>query len=389
MIMAGIEFMGDIPFKDIYIHGTVRDDTGTKMSKSLGNIIDPLDIIGKFGADALRFSIIMITSQGQDVFLSEDKFEIGRNFANKIWNASRFLLMNLEGVKEVDLEKYKKSLTIEDRYILSRLNSAIKDVTKSLEEYRFNEACQSIYDFFWHYYCDRYIESAKLDLYGEDEAAKEKTRAVLMHGLDTILKLLHPLMPYITEEIWQKLDEARGGKGKTIMLEKWPQAETRMIDEAVVKKVEDKYDLIRGARNIRTERNIPPAKEVKFVFKCVSEEAAAFCRSEAVNIKKQIKASEIEISADFVPSGPMCSCVSAIATVYSPLEGEDVAAEKERLKKSMEKLGGAVEGIKKKLMNRSFVERAPKEVVAAEEARLKEYEEKLAKIEKNLELLGK
>jgi valyl-tRNA synthetase len=196
-------------------------------------------------------------------------------------------------------------------------------------------------------------------------------------------------MPYITEEIWQKFNEARGGSAKTVMLEKWPQTDARMIDEAIVRKVEDKYDLIRGARNIRTERNIPPAKEVKFVLKCVSEEAAAFCRAELVNIKKQIKASEIDIATDFVPSSPMSSCVSAIATVYSPLEGDDIAAEKERLRKSMEKLGGAVEGIRKKLMNRSFVERAPKEVVAAEEARLKEYEEKLAKIEKNLELLGK
>ncbi|HRZ87230.1 MAG TPA: valine--tRNA ligase [bacterium] len=389
MIMAGIEFMGDVPFRDIYIHGTVRDDTGTKMSKSLGNVIDPLEIIEKFGADALRFSIIMITSQGQDVFLSEDKFEIGRNFANKIWNASRFLLMNLEGVKDADLGAYRNRLSIEDRYILGRLNAAVRDTTRALQEYRFNEACRVIYDFFWHYYCDRYIESAKLDLYGEDPAVKEKTRAVLMHVLTSVLKLLHPFMPYITEEIWQKLREGMGAAGLTIMREPWPRADETLIDEKVVAQVERKYELIRVGRNLRTECNIPPGVECDFVFKISDPAQAAFIESERVSVVRQLKAKRLDILAEFTPDRPMMSGVSDSGTVYLSLEGNiDIEAEKERLRKSMQKIGEGIEGINKKLTNRAFVERAPKEIIAREEERKKELEEKLAKIEKNLSLLG-
>ncbi|MDP8263460.1 MAG: valine--tRNA ligase [Candidatus Ancaeobacter aquaticus] len=385
MIMSGIEFMGEVPFSDVYIHGTVRDDSGTKMSKSLGNIIDPLDIIEKYGADALRFSIIMITSQGQDVYLSEDKFEIGRNFANKIWNASRFLMMNFEDVSEQKLDNYKDMLTVEDRYILSRMNLTIKNVNKALGEYRFNEACHLIYDFFWHYYCDRYIESAKLDLYSENDKDKIKTKVVLKTVLETSMKLLHPFMPYITEEIWRKLNGESSDTKKTIMHAQWPQVNKVFIDEKIISKVEKKYEMIRCGRNLRTEYKIPPKNEVEFIFKAVSEEGKKFFESEKPNIMKQLKASQFDIVDEFTPDRPMVSNVCETGTVYLSLEGNlDLDAEKDRLQKSIEKLGTQIEQINKKLLNRNFVERAPKEVVEKEENNKKELEEKIKKIETNI-----
>ncbi|MCK4463075.1 MAG: class I tRNA ligase family protein, partial [Candidatus Omnitrophica bacterium] len=204
MIIAGMEFMKDIPFKEVYIHGTVRDDTGTKMSKSLGNIIDPLDIIGSVGADALRFSIISITAQGQDVFLSPKKFEIGRNFANKLWNASRFVLTNLkEDFVKKDLCQIAKdpNLSLADRWILSRFYQALGDFTKSLESYRINDAANRVYEFIWHEFCDWYIEISKVKLYGDDKKARSFAASMLIRILEGCMRLLHPIMPFITEEI--------------------------------------------------------------------------------------------------------------------------------------------------------------------------------------------
>jgi valyl-tRNA synthetase len=215
MIMAGIEFAGGIPFKDVYIHGTVRDITGTKMSKSLGNIIDPLDMIEKYGTDALRFSMISITAQGQDVFLSEGKFELGRNFANKIWNASRFILMNLKPEEvRADLCVFFNAadLGLPERWILSRFYSTLKDVTGCLDSYKFNEAANSIYEFFWHEFCDWYIEIAKLSL------DKKETQIVLYKVLEKSLRMLHPFMPFVTEEIWQKLPRENPDGPSSIMV---------------------------------------------------------------------------------------------------------------------------------------------------------------------------
>ncbi|MBI3008875.1 MAG: valine--tRNA ligase, partial [Candidatus Omnitrophica bacterium] len=244
MIMAGLEFKGDIPFRDVYIHGTVRDDTGTKMSKSLGNIIDPIEIIDEFGTDALRFSIISITAVGQDVFLSKDKFELGRNFANKIWNASRFVLTNLSpmGSKDVGATFMtpvnaglinQTPTSLPDKWILSRLNRTIASVTDALGEYRFNEAAFGIYEFFWHEFCDWYLELAKPVLINSEqltvnsEKQKEITQIILYDVLDKSLRLLHPFMPFITEEIWQKM---KGPAGSSIMVSSWPVADNKLID---------------------------------------------------------------------------------------------------------------------------------------------------------------
>ncbi|MFA6350684.1 MAG: valine--tRNA ligase, partial [Candidatus Omnitrophota bacterium] len=255
MIMAGFEFMGKQPFKDVYIHGTVRDIDGKKMSKSLGNIIDPLEIIEKYGTDALRFSIISITSQGQDVFLSEQRFEQGRNFANKIWNASRFILMNLDPVQvTVDLSEFykKEELNIVNRWILSRFYSTLESVEESIESFKFNEAANLLYGFFWHEFCDWYLEIIKPDI-------KERQNQIIMFKiLEKFLRALHPFMPFITEEIWQKLPHS----GESIMVRPWPHVQEQTIDKKLEQDMVLLFDIITSIRNLRAEIEIKPELKV-------------------------------------------------------------------------------------------------------------------------------
>ena len=249
MIMAGMEFMGDVPFKNVYIHGTVRDITGTKMSKSLGNVIDPLDMIAKYGTDALRFSIISITAQGQDVFLSEGKFELGRNFANKLWNASRFILMSLkEEVVNTDLCIFFKSekLPLPERWVLSRLYSTIKNVQDCLDGYKFNEAANSIYEFVWHEFCDWYIEIAKISI------NEKNTQIILYKVLEKTLRMLHPFMPFITEEIWQQIPRSKGVLGESIMIQPWPHLQKEMISKNAEAEMKRLIDIVTAIRNIRS-----------------------------------------------------------------------------------------------------------------------------------------
>jgi len=247
MIMAGLEFCKEVPFKDVYIHGTVRDKTGTKMSKSLGNTIDPLEIIKEYGTDALRFSIVSITAAGQDVFLSKDRFESGRNFSNKLWNVSRFLMMNLEPGITGTLDDIKiESLTLWYRWLLTSFNRAIEDATKSLESYRFNDAANAAYDFIWHKYCDWYVEISKVSI------KTKQTQAILYAVLKASLQLLHPVMPFITEELWQGL-----GCKDSIMVSSWPKTDKRFIDAQASDCMEKIIAIIAAIRNIRAEMNIP------------------------------------------------------------------------------------------------------------------------------------
>ncbi|MFH1868549.1 MAG: valine--tRNA ligase, partial [Candidatus Omnitrophota bacterium] len=256
MIMAGLEFCEDIPFKDVYIHGTVRDATGTKMSKSLGNVIDPLEIIDEYGTDALRFSMISITAAGQDVFLSKEKFEMGRNFTNKIWNVSRFLLMNLKHDLNADLCQFyrKEDLTLPERWILSSFYRTAKAVTKALDSYKFNEACNLLYEFVWHKYCDWYVEIAKLDI------GEYRTQFILFKILEKSLRLLHPFMPFVTEQIWQKLDTK-----KPIMVSSWPHVQEQIIDPDAEESMNRIIDIIVAIRNIRSEMNISPRSKIRVV----------------------------------------------------------------------------------------------------------------------------
>lgn len=392
MVMAGIEFMDKIPFSEVYIHGTVRDDSGTKMSKSLGNTIDPLDIVRDFGADALRYSIISITACGQDVYLSPAKFEIGRNFANKIWNASRFLLMNLEGVdgKLVDIIKdgaLDIDLSADDLSIIYKLNQTIESVEKSLETYRFNDAASSIYDFFWHEYCDKYIEIVKNTMQKGTEIEKQRVGAVLFLVLDYSLRLLHPFMPFITEEIWFNLQGATDNPTKSSCLTKasWPTKIALNIDPDIVKMNEIKYELIGSGRNLRSEYSIAPKTEVEFFVKPQTKALAAFLKEESSNISKLLKASSLKIDTELEADKPMPSGVLTDLTIYMSLSGAiDVLKESERLEKQLIAVTNDLNKVQRKLANQEFVNNAPAEIVEKQRAKEAELSENQNKIKENI-----
>ncbi len=389
MIMAGFEFMGQKPFSHVYIHGTVRDETGTKMSKSLGNTIDPLEIIDEYGTDALRMSLIMLTAQGQDVYLSKDKFEMGRNFANKIWNASRFLMMTLEGSQVKPLDRKLKDFSLEDEYILSKLNEVIASTTKALEKYRLNEAAHTLYDFFWHHFCDRYIEAIKPILHGEASSPEKiRTQRVLLTVLETSLRLLHPIMPFITEEIWQTLKTMNliSDDSQAIMISAWPKSKKSWIDEGITSKVEKKYDLLRVGRNLRAEYQIKPGQEVAFIFKPSSADDEALVKSQHEDLRRLLKASDLKIDSEFHPNTPMSSGLSSCGTIFMDLSGAiDFSAEETRLKKQLEELENMVQRINGRLSNESFLAKAPAEVVEKDKQKRDEILQQKEKLIKNLE----
>jgi valyl-tRNA synthetase len=381
MIMAGLEFTGEIPFSDVYIHGTVRDDSGTKMSKSLGNIIDPLDIINSFGADALRFSIIIITATGQDVFLSPKKFEIGRNFANKVWNASRYILSTLKQDINVDLCVYAKdkNLKLVDKWILSRFYSALEDVTKSLEHYRLNEAASRFYEFFWHEFCDWYIEFSKLS--SEERA----TQIILYKMLEKSLRVLHPFMPFITEKLWQNLPHER----PAIMASPWPHAQKQFISKALDEEVADMIEVITGIRNIRSEWNIDQKAEIKIVLSCKEKKSADILRGFESYIKKLCRAKSIEIGKGIKKPSHSAYAAPKMAEVYIPLEGIiDFEKEKARLVKKKDEIVKQLEIVEKKLKNKNFLAKAPKEVIEKSKFSKTELKSTLKRLEQNLKNIG-
>jgi len=378
MIMAGIEFCGDIPFKDVYIHGTVRDDTGTKMSKSLGNVIDPLEIINEFGADALRFSIISITAAGQDVFLSKNKFEMGRNFANKLWNMSRFLLMNLKDGISDDISKIDQNeFSLADKWILSSLKRAKDSVEKSLSAYKFNEAANTLYDFIWHKYCDWYIEVAKSSI------DSEKTQAILFKVLSESLKMLHPFMPFITEQIWQNLDQK-----EPLMASSWPSLDESIVDIKAEEAMQKIVDVIVGIRNIRADMNILPKAELECSVSTDdkslkdSEEELRSYASRLARVK-ELRVEKLKEKPGFSASG-----VLDFGEIFIPLEGLiDIDLEKQRLEKALGEQESLLNTVSKKLSNKNFVDRAPKEIVAKEKEREKLLTDKIDRLKDNIKSL--
>jgi valyl-tRNA synthetase len=389
MIMAGLEFRGDIPFTDVYIHGTVRDDSGRKMSKSLGNSIDPLDIIEKFSADALRFSLLMLTATGQDVYLSDEKFEVGRNFGTKIWNAARFMQMQSDMLPEdfADPQLDSDLLSADDRHILAKLNSTISACNENLERYRFNDVAKVLYDFFWHQYCDWYVESTKPVLYGDDQARKAQVIKVMHYVFSNALRLLHPLMPFLTEELW-------GGMGytalsETIMLAPWPEeidhhktAEWGAGSE-IVRYVDAKHDMIRVARTLMADYGLLPKQHVDFIVRPANDGQAGRLIEDKESIVALLKAGSITIDPEFQPSSAMPSGLSQLGTIYMPLEGlVDIQAELEKLNGQMEKVKSDLERVIKKLENMDFINKAPAQVVQVQENRKRELIEKTEKLEK-------
>ncbi|MDR2578574.1 MAG: valine--tRNA ligase [Chitinispirillales bacterium] len=393
MIMAGYRFTGKLPFTDVILHGTVRDKTGRKMSKSLGNIIDPLEVIPVYGADALRFSMIMITAQGSDVFLGKDTFDIGRNFANKLWNASRFLLGNIkDGAIQGTLPPIDR-MKAEDKWILSKLQRVIKDMDSAISAYRFNEACHTIYDFTWHEFCDWYVEAKKADFY-QDGDPQRKSDALSLCGyvLASILKLLHPLMPFITEEIWAHLREKMTFDGlidaESIMLAKYPEPEPSLINESV----ESDFDLLKNCivalRTIRSENNIPPDKTGTAVIIPADRESEAWLVSQTATINLFAKLSETTVSVDAQKPGFAGSAVVKGNQLFLCLEGLiDKNVEIERLTKEVARLKSIADSAKARLESESFISRAPADIVEKEKEKYQGILVNLEKTEKALAMI--
>jgi valyl-tRNA synthetase len=385
MIMAGMEFMGDIPFKDVYIHGTVRDITGTKMSKSLGNVIDPLDMIKKYGTDALRFSIISITAQGQDVFLSENKFELGRNFANKLWNASRFILMNLKEEEiNVDLCVFFKEseLALSERWILSRLYSTLENVERCLGEYKFNEAANTIYEFVWHEFCDWYIEIAKSNI------TQKNVQIVLYKVLEKSLRMLHPFMPFITEEIWQVLPRSKDAVGDSIMIQPWPHIPKDLISKEAENDMKCLIDIITAIRNIRSVWNIDPRREMSALINIHDKKEEIFLNKNADMIKRLSRLSALTVGSSAKPKNSAASVVGTFE-VYVPLEGViDFDKEKARLKKEEDRINLEMKAISARLKDKNFTQKAPEEVIEKQKARKADLEIQIKKLKDNLKNIG-
>jgi valyl-tRNA synthetase len=392
MIMAGHHFTGKLPFTDVILHGTVRDKTGRKMSKSLGNIIDPLEIIAAYGTDALRFSMIMITAQGADVFLGKDTFDIGRNFANKLWNASRFLLSNIKNDND-DPSSNNSVLTFdlpisrlktEDQWILSKLQTVTKDMNAAISAYRLNEACRIIYDFTWSEFCDWYIEAKKGDMYQNDDPQRKADALSLCgHVLTSILKLLHPVMPFITEEIWVHLTSE-----DSIMFAKYPEPDSSLINESV----ENNFELIKNCivalRTIRSENNIPPDKIGTAVIIPSDQNTASWIASQSALINMFAKLSETTVATDAQKPEFAGSAVVRGNQLFLSLEGLiDKKVEVDRLTKEAARLKSMAAGTKAKLESENFISRAPADVVEKEREKYQGILVNLEKTEKALENL--
>ncbi|MCX7818083.1 MAG: valine--tRNA ligase [Kiritimatiellae bacterium] len=386
MIMAGIEFMGRPPFSTVVIHGTVRDDVGRKMSKSLGNAIDPLQVIEATSADALRSSLMMLTALGQDVQLSDAKFEVGRNFATKVWNAARFLhLQRGDGAPRAPLESLAGRLAPDDQHVLDRLDAAIRACDDALEKFRFNDYALAAYDFVWHEFCDWYVEYAKLPLQGADPARRAVTLAVLHHVLETSLRLLQPLMPFLTEELWHRM--GYGGPQQHLALAPWPrpvEPELRAAlipDPSVPAHVADRQALIRAVRNLRADLGLAPQETAALVVRPADAVAAARLEADRPVLQLFCRAPEVRVAPDFMPARPMPSAVSRIATVFLDVHHiGDLAGHAAKVRARLQQAEADLARIEAKLANEAFLARAKPEAIAQQQARREELRAQLEKL---------
>ncbi len=383
MIFTGLEFTGQNPFKNVLITGLVRDAEGRKMSKSLGNGVDPMEVIDQYGADAMRYMLATGNTPGNDQRFRWERVEAARNFANKIWNASRFALMNLEEftVEDIDLSG---PLGTTDKWILTRLNETITDVTRLLDQYEFGESGRTLYNFIWDDLCDWYIEMAKPHLYGDDPQAKKTTQSVLCYVLDQTMRLLHPVMPFITEEIWQHLPH----RGMSITVAEWPKVNEQHHYPESVKQMALLMDVIRNVRNIRAEMNVPLSKKIELMIKPSSDEALELLQKGEEYVRRFCNPEKLDISLSPTVPDKVVSAVVTGAEIYLPLAGLiDLAKEIARLEKEAENLAKEVERVTKKLSNEGFVAKAPAHVVAEEKAKGQDYQEKLNVIHARIEEL--
>ena len=378
MIFSGVEHMGETPFETVYIHGLVRDAQGRKMSKSLGNGIDPLEVIDQYGADALRFTLATGNSPGNDMRFSDERVQASRNFCNKIWNASRFIQMNLTIDKDKAVE-LPSDLAIEDKWIISKFNTLVADVTRNIDQYELGLAAAKLNDFIWENFCDWYIEIAKTRL----QTGDENVQKVLCYVLSGTMQLLHPFMPFITETIWQALPH----EGPSVMVSAWPEYKDELHFAAEEAQMESLMDAVRAIRNRRAEMNVPPSKKAKVLI--LTEKKETFSAG-AGFFPKLAYASEIEL-IDAVPAdaAKMASVVTGDAQIYMPM-GDliDFEAERARLGKEKSKVEADIDFVMKKLNNPKFVDKAPEKVVAAEREKAEKLREHLAKLEESIAALN-
>ncbi len=382
MVFSAMEQMGEVPFKTVLIHGLVRDEQGRKMSKSLGNGIDPLEVIKDYGADALRLTLITGNAPGNDMRFYYSRMDNSRNFGNKLWNAARFVMMHI-GDSEPKLDKNK--LTSADKWILSKVNTLAKEVTDNLDNYELGIAVQKVYDFIWDEYCDWYIEMVKPRLYNEEDETREAALWTLKTVLINALKMLHPFEPFITEEIFTSIQSEE----ETIMLSKWPEFTQELNFESDEKAIELMKEAIKNIRNIRAEMNVAPSKKAKVFVVSENEDVRNIFENGKVFFATLAYASEVVVQSD--KSGIDDDAVSTVihnGVIYMPFaELVDIAKEKERLSKEREKLIKEVERVEKKLSNQGFVSKAPEKVIAEEKAKMEKYSTMLKAVEEQIERL--
>jgi valyl-tRNA synthetase len=410
MIMAGLEVAGEIPlpdgsqrkrieekipFRNVYFTSIIRDAQGRKMSKSLGNSPDPLDVIKEYGADALRFTILYLAPLGQDVLYSNEKCEIGRNFANKIWNAGRFLLMNKQGLEVTGLrleqtrtnpepQTSNQYFDLADRWIWSRLHSTIGDLTEALDKFEINQATKILYDFIWHDFCDWYVEMLKSRLYGDE--SEEIKRIVLSRAItifDNALRLLHPFMPFVTEELWQHLDSRK--ERESIMVAPFPVQDEQWVDKKTEEEMALVQDVINSVRNVRGELTVPPSKEISMVINFLDGSKADIIKKYQSYFQRLARVTKIEDLKNGKRPHASASAVVAGGEVFIPLEGIiNLDSERERIQKEIDRVEGLLTSSEKKLQNESFVAKAPQEVVEKEREKLTHVRTTLEKLRKNL-----
>ncbi|WP_195435675.1 valine--tRNA ligase [Enterococcus hirae] len=383
MIFQSLEFTDRRPFENVLIHGLIRDEQGRKMSKSLGNGIDPMEVIEKYGADALRWFLSNGSAPGQDVRFSYEKMDAAWNFINKIWNASRFVIMNSEGMTVEDITLTGEK-TVADRWILTRLNETIAKVTELFDHFEFGEAGRQLYNFIWDDFCDWYIEMSKEVLYGDDAVSKQTTQSILVHTLDQILRLLHPIMPFVTEEIWQHIPH----QGTSLVVADYPVVHPEFNDETASKGMEVLKELIRSVRNIRSEVNTPLSKPITLMIKINDPKIGQFLTENTSYIERFCNPEELTISSEIVAPDLAMSAVLTGAEIFLPLAGLiNIEEEIKRLEKELAKWTDEVKRVQGKLGNERFVANAPEEVVEAERTKEKDYLEKQAAVTERIRSL--
>ena len=383
MIFQSLEFTGQRPFENVLMHGLIRAEDGRKMSKSLGNGIDPMDVIDQYGADALRWFLSTGSAPGQDVRFSYEKMDAAWNFINKIWNASRFVLMNVEDMTVDDIDLLGEK-SVADRWILTRLNETIEKVTELFDRFEFGEAGRQLYNFIWDDFCDWYIEMSKETLYGEESDLKQSNKSILIYVLDQALRLLHPIMPFVTEEIWGKLPH----EGKSLVVADYPVLHPEFDDPKAAQGMKVLTELIRSVRNIRAEVNTPLSKPITLLIQTSDDGIETFLKDNKHYIERFCNPEKLVITNDLKAPETAMSAVLTGATVYLPLEGLiDIKEELNRLAKEMDKWNKEVSRLQKKLANEKFVANAPEQIVAKEREKEQDYKEKQQAVAKRINQL--